>query len=352
MGQVTVTASTAGESVSASASFVVDALGPRRVWAIQQVSSVANLNTYAAQLADAVATVPAIGGFGVRVPWSLYTPDLLPAGKAMADKHGRAYSFRFMAGVNTPAAVLDSMDAGHIGFSAEGKPFPLPFGADGVPGNPIFEQAYREMLTELAAWSAANGVRLIHCSQYARDWAELAHGLEVRNAPGWTQAAFIEGHRRLITIAREVSDAYPGLVFEFPLSGHGPIGTVSPLLADHMAAEFGPWSRRVVFQGNGWAHNGRWGAADPAVAAQMDGCLTRPVARAFQAIQPWSTPATYDPATDPAPKNPQYDAAQVASALAAADGGDADYLEIYLPTFRSSMGGAVWAEPLAAWVAG
>lgn len=337
---VTVTDKSGGQAQASATWGEIDPLGPRRVWAIQQVSSVANLNTYAAQVANAKATAPALGGFGARIAWDLYTPEILPAGKAIADASGLPFSFRFMAGVHTPASLLDAMGPGYTALDADGQRFPLPFGSDGTAGNPVFEAGYRAMLTEVADWYAANGGSLLHCSQYARDWAELNHGLEVRNAPGYTQAAFIEGHRRLITIARDVVAAHPGLVVEFPLSGHGPLTAVSPALADHMVATFGAGTRQCVFQGNGWAHNNRWGAADPNIATQMDACFTRPVARALQAIQAWGGSTTY----------PQYTLAQVEAALTNADGCSPAYVELYLPTLRSINGGAVWAQPLAAWL--
>lgn len=316
---------------------------PRRVWAIQQVTSVANLNTYASQVADAKATAPALGGFGARIAWDLYTPAILPAGKAIADANGLPFSFRFMAGVHTPASMLDAMGAGYTALDVDGQRFPLPFGSDGTPGNPVFEDGFRVILTEVADWYKANGGSLLHCSQYARDWAELNHGLEVRNAPGYSLAAYLEGHRRLIDIAYDVAAAHPGLVVEFPLSGHGPLTNVSPVLADHMVTRFGAGTRRCVFQANGWGINGRWGAADPAVAAQMDACFARPVARALQAIQAWGgSGATF----------PQYTLAEVQSALSVASGCSPEYLELYLPTLRSVNGGAVWAQPLAEWLDG
>lgn len=347
MGTVTVTArDSAGNSTVRNLTYTVqqssDPLGPRRVWVLQQVSSRAELQNYASQIANAKQTVPALGGLGVRIAWDAYLRDksVLDLGKQIADANNLEYSFRFMAGRWTPDAFLSEMGSAYTHTTPAGELFPKPFSSSGGAGNPVFEREFRNLLTELAQWYTNNGCRLLHCSWYAMDWAELNHGAEVRAAAGYSQNAWLEGHKRLITIAREVADQFPGVVMEFPLSGYGPLTTVSPLLADHMVAQFGAGTRRCSMQANGWSNTGQWGAPNQTTDTQMDACFTRPLARGVQAIQPWGVNTTY----------PQYTATQVAGAVNQAELCDADYMEIYLPSLRSVNGGSVWSAPLQSWV--
>ncbi|MCW2767482.1 MAG: hypothetical protein JWO11_3441 [Nocardioides sp.] len=321
-----------------------DNLGPKKVWVLQQVSSKAELlKTYRAQIANCRATVPAVGGFGLRIAWSSYVADktILDAGKMVADENGLEFSFRFMAGRWTPASVLTAMGSSCYATKSSGERFPKPFNSAGSGGNPVFESAYEALLREVATWYDANDVHLLHNSWYAMDWAELNHGIEVRSAAGYSQAAWLTGHQRLIDIWRRVQVDHPNVVMEGPLSGYGPLTALSPKLADHMVAQFGASQRNVVLQANGWGANGQWGAPSATIDQQMDACFSRPLGRAVQAIQPWGGASQYG----------QYTVQQVQQAIAQAEACASDYMEIYAPTLRSVNGGAVWATPLANWVA-
>lgn len=346
-----------GVALTATASFTVttptttDPLGPRKVWVLQEVTSKSQLLTvYRSQIANCKATVPAVGGFGLRIAWDNYLADksIIDAGKMIADENGLDFSFRFMAGRHTPAAVLTQMGPNYTHTTPAGELFPKPFASDGSAGNPVFEAAFRALLEDLADWYDANDCHLLHNSWWAMDWAELNHGAEIRAAAGYSQAAWLDGHKRLVTIAAQVQAAHPGIVMEFPLSGYGPVTNannpeqgLSAQIADHMASVFGANKRNLSIQANGWSNAGQWGTT-PSNDALFDVCWSRPLARGVQAIQPWGVSATY----------PQYTASQITGAIAQATSCDADYMEIYTPTLRSVNGGAAWATPLANWING
>jgi len=322
----------------------------RTAYVLQQVSSKTELNNvYASQIADAEATVPALNGFGLRMGWKQYATDttVLDAGKAIADANGHEFAFRFMAGRHTPTAVLDEMGPNYYYTLGSGERVPKPFGSDGSAGNPVFEVHYRTLVGELLDWSQANDVDLLHLSWYAQDWAELNHGAEVRAAAGYSAAAWLEGHKRLMTIASEERATRPTVAVEWPFSGYGPLPTYTVQLNDHMAALFGAGSLRAYFQGNGWGPNGEWGAPDPTVEGQHDDNFARtsPVNRhGIQAIQPTTTWTEADIDLMLAHLNGT-------PSPAGSEAANASYFELYTPTVRGTSGQR-WADDIAVWVAG
>jgi hypothetical protein len=303
------------------------------------------LGTCRAQVADAKVTVPAVSGFSLRFPWSAVDePDrlgsLLSAGKRVADENGLKFSVRFMAGRSTPQRLLVQMGTAYTASNAAGEVFPTPFRSDGHAGNPYFADAYEALLRRLATWYDANGCTLLHAAWYGMDWAELNHGMEVRSAPGYSQPAWLSAHQGLVDRAAAVQVAHPDVVFEWPMSGYGPLAALSPALTDHIVRRFGASSDKAVIQANGWSHEGQWGAHSPEVDAAMDACFGRPVARGVQAIQGWGGST----------QHPQYTRTQIAGALNRARACSARYVELYLPTLLSANGGAAWQVPLASWV--
>lgn len=326
-------------------------LGPKMVWAVQQIASKADLANLATMLADAKATVPALGGLSLRMGWRQYEADksVLDAAKQIADDLGLQFSFRFMAGRFTPVRLLEQMIPGGYTAMLDGERIPIPFGADGSH-NYLFEQAWQELVTELADWYEDNDCHLLHLSWYAGAWAELNHDDEIRNAPGYTIDRFIDGHLRLIDIAGEIAVGRP-LVIEFPATGHGPLPVISGAINKHTIEVFGSGSRRAVLQMNGWSDTGLVGAPNMATAtALLSAIADPPVLKAVQAIQPWSTPQNPKPGAL-APKFPQFTVEQVRAALAKADSVSSAYIEVYLPTFLTKNGGVVWAQPLGEWIA-
>jgi hypothetical protein len=317
------------------------------VWALEQAETAAEvLGTYRAQVADARNTVPAVSGFSLRFPWSAVDEprtlgSLLSAGKRVADENGLKFSVRFMAGRSTPSRLLAQMGPAYTASSAAGEVFPMPFRSDGTAGNPYFADAYEALLRRLATWYDANGCTLLHAAWYGMEWAELNHGMEIRGAPGYSEPAWLSAHQWLVNRAAAVQADHPDVVFEWPLSGYGPLATMSPALADHIVRMFGAHSNKAVIQANGWSHEGQWGARIPAVDAAMDACFRRPVARGVQAIRGWGESTLH----------PQYSRAQIARALNRARACSAGYVELYLPTLLSANGGAAWQAPLSDWVA-
>ena len=342
MVTVTGTVRVGGQTIPVTADLTLPGAASRGVWVLQQFETIATLRAFGPTLADIMATVPAVTGFCVRMGWRQLLAAgginvVLNASKALAETNGLELAFRPMAGRHTPAATLTGMGNDYTATNTAGEAWPLPFSRAGTAGNPVFEQAYAALAHDVAAWYAANGSTLLHHSWFAMDWAELNHGKEVRAVPGYTQARWLEGHKRLVTAVASATEGM-GVVNEWPLSGYGPLTEVSPQLADHMVSLFA--EPECSIQGNGWSFEDQWGAATPAVRVLMDKCWERPLTHGLQAIQPWG-----------GTNQPQYTAAQVTAALGQATEVDAAYVEIYAPSLRASTGGAVWAQPLAAWSA-
>jgi len=289
----------------------------RGTWALQQVSSVAELRRLEPASIGPALRTPGLRGFSLRVPWHAVEEDfsLLEAGLEIARRHKVAYSVRFMAGRHTPRQVFEKgcrfyERPARGGDSARSK-VPAPFLADGSP-NAVFEAAYEKLTERLARWCRANGVRLLHMAWYGQEWAELNHGKEVRALTGYSYANWLRAHTRLMDIAfRHAGD---DLAVEYPMSGYGPLTQAAMDLTAHAEGRLGAWSPRFFFQANGWGPNGDWGAPTAATEAAFDRAWARPLFRGQQAIQPQD-----------------YDWAALFGLLRR---NRATYCEVYLPSFR------------------
>ncbi|HEY3238886.1 MAG TPA: Ig-like domain-containing protein [Acidimicrobiia bacterium] len=279
-------------------------------WVLQQVSSVTELRNLRTQI-DAALSLPGVVGLSVRFPWKSVDTSfaLLDEGLSYARAKGKAFSIRFMAGRHTPTRVFD---AGSPYYMKGSEKVPAPFYADGRP-NDVFERNWDEFVGRLAAWSRANGVKLLHLAWYGQDWAELNNGIEVRGAAGYTQTNWTNAHKHLIEIGARHSGS--DLAVELPLSGYGPLSNgPSAALADHMIAQVGADSDRFFFQANGWGPNGDWGAPSADVENQFDQIWAKAARGAEQMIQPQD-----------------YDWTSVYRHLYTNDAG---YAEVYLPSFN------------------
>lgn len=283
-------------------------------WVLYQVADVAQLRAVRGRIEDALA-LPGVVGFSLRFPWDAAdltgdqtTNALLDEAHDITRKAGKALSIRFMAGAHTPTRVFD---AGAASIGVGGDLAPLPW--DGTSGRvAVFLDAYADYAQRLAAWSRQHGVRLLHLSWFGLDWAELNHGAEVRAAAGYTEAAWLAGHRALIDVGARL--ASKDLAVELPLSGYGPLSSgESEALADHIVEVAGADNDRFFIQANGWDESRQWGAPDATVERQFDRIWARPLIRGVQMIQPdgydWTA---------------VFDQAEAASAT---------YGEIYLPSF-------------------
>ena len=284
-------------------------------WVLVQVTSEQQLQQWSGSIASVLQSYD-VRGLSLRVPWDVMTDALLDEGKAIADAAGKAYSIRVMAGHFTPQWVFDT---GSPSYSVNGDQVPTPFFPDGSP-NTVFEAAYGGLVSYLADYSRSRGVQLLHLPWYGQDWAELNNGLEVRSQPGYSESALIAAHERLLDIAIPFSG--DDLAIEFPMSGYGPLQSVSRELTDYIIASVGPDSPRVFVQANGLSPAGDWGAPDQGVESQMDQAVfSQDVLRGEQMIQPQT-----------------YDWGQVFSNVTE---NGADYVEIYLESFQQDDGGAL-----------
>jgi hypothetical protein len=291
-------------------------------WVLQQVSSAADLDRLRSQI-DAALSLPGVVGLSVRFPWKVADSSfaILERGLQIASARGKAFSPRFMAGRHTPARVFEAGSPYYL--TPSGEKVPAPFTPSGAP-NTVFETAWAEYVARLAAWSRAHGVRLLHLAWYGQDWAELNHGKEVRAVPGYSQAAWLRAHERLVDLAALVSGA--DLAVELPLSGYGPLSAngLSAALADRIVTAVGAGSSRFFVQANGWGPNGDWGAPDASTEADMDAVWSRPVKRGQQMIQP-----------------EDYDWSRVFTHLYT---NKASYAEVYLPSFTMARKAQLAAE--------
>ncbi len=253
-------------------------------WVLQQASNSEELKRFESKGLETALNTPNIRGFCLRVPWKAIDHDLGLAeqGLQLARRHHVAFSIRFMAGRHTPARVFDSGCRYYLTSRSKEKA-PMPFLEDGSP-NAAFEQAYEALVARLASWCRTNQVRLLHLAWYGQDWAELNHGLDVRQAKGYSQANWVRAHERLIAIGLKY--AGDNLAVEFPLSGHGPLTEVSLEMARHTLEKLGPLSQKLFFQANGWGPKGDWGAPTTETEKAFDRIWALPLCRGQQAIQP------------------------------------------------------------------
>ena len=272
-----------------------------------QVSSLQQLNQLAGSISDVLDRFH-VRGLSLRVPWDALDPTILERASQLAHDAGAGLSIRVMAGRFTPAAVFD---AGSPSYVVDGDRIPTPFFPDGSP-NTVFEAAYTDLVTFLASYCRAHDVHLLHLPWYGQEWAELNNGAEVRSQPGYSPAAILEAHERLLDIA--IPFAGDGLAIEYPMSGYGPLPALSQALTAHIVDTVGARSRLVYVQANGLDQNGDWGAPSAGTEAAMDAAVfAQPVARGEQMIQPGDFP--WD------------------RVYAGLEANGADYVEIYLPSF-------------------
>ena len=173
---------------------------------------------------------------------------MLDKGLAVAKKQGKQFSVRFVAGRYTPKRVFDDGAYSYVNKAKER--IPEPFSPTGAAGNPVFERAYAAAVDKIASWSRAHGVGLMHVPWCGFQWGEIYNGSEIESRPGYSWAAWLEGHKRLAKIALDRTDST--LAAEFALSGHwGKRGTGSGEVADMLVGIVGANSPRLIVQGNG-----------------------------------------------------------------------------------------------------
>ncbi len=272
------------------------------IWAIRNLASTAEISSNTSEINNALVNFRTTG-FSMRFPWSaadapngtLNTAMLTAARNVVTQASASAgveksLSLRFMAGHWCPTRVTNDPNCPWYTISGTTGRVPLPFHDDGS-FNTAFETYYEEEVDALAAWCRLNGVRLLHLPWYGKAWAEVNHGLEIRNGAvaslsyggtqvsGYTYARFLESHTRLMDIAFPY--AGDDLAIEWPLTGFGPITGGTPFAADIMAYAESltgvNGSPQIYVQGNGWDENGmRGGAAEePAFQTALNNSTTR-----------------------------------------------------------------------------
>lgn len=217
-------------------------------WVLQQVSSVSELDRARPQLEKALQT-PGVLGLSIRTPWKSVDGDFAIFNRAqeVAQATGKPLSIRVMAGRHTPTRVFDA--GAYFYVNAKGERIPKPFSDSGQPGNPVFEREYQQMVTQLATWSRANSVRLLHLPWYGHLWAEIDNGTEIQASQGYSNDAWTVGHLRLLDIGIAASNN--NLSVEFPMSGYwGGGGAAASRFFDRIVDSTGNWSPRVFLQGN------------------------------------------------------------------------------------------------------
>jgi hypothetical protein len=243
--------------IPAAAGAAAPAPGPQPgcgTWVLQQVSDKSALERQAPAI-DAALANSGVAGLSLRVPWTAIDADfgVLNRAAQLAKARGKQLSVRFMAGSSTPARVFNE---GAYYYTAGTKKMPKPFSNTGVAGNPVFERNFQAVVTKLAAWSRANGVKVLHLPWYGYQWAEIYNGTDLQAAKGYSYDAWLKGHLKLLDMGLAVSGS--DLTVEFALSGHwgGKAGAAN-VIADRIVASTGSWSRRAMVQGNGL---GQWNA--------------------------------------------------------------------------------------------
>jgi hypothetical protein len=259
-------------------------------WLLQQSISLAQLRSTAGPVSAALDT-PGVRGFSSRAPWNAVDEDLSLFDEAyrLAKQANRALSIRFMAGRWTPARVFRA--GAYYYVNSAGEKVPKPFSDAGVAGNPVFEAAYDRAVARMAAWSRSHGVRLLHLPWYGQKWAEIDNGEEIQQSRGYSFAAWLAGHKRLIDIG--LKHAGSDLSIEFAMSGHwGDDARGIRKFAEHIVARHRPWSPRVFLQGNGLGvFNGSPTAREIFRGMQMYGVGDYHWAEIYQALR--AVGATY-----------------------------------------------------------
>ncbi len=198
-------------------------------WLLQQVSTAASLDGYAPSIKASLESFD-VAGFSVRVPWSAIAADLSLLDRARAITPGRL-CVRFMAGRYTPPALMGRSfvyDGADSNGSGKGAVAPVTFNADGSD-NKVFLNAWKAKVTDLVAWSRANGVEILHLPWPGLLWAELALVSQQMALPGYTLLQVQNYHVAMERFA--IQAAAPDLTVEFPLSGYAPLALRTPIVA-------------------------------------------------------------------------------------------------------------------------
>jgi hypothetical protein len=263
------------------------------IWAIRNLASTAEMSSASGEINNALVNFRTTG-FSLRAPWSsmdapngTLNTSMLSAARNLVTQASasagveKSLSLRFMAGHWCPTRVTNDPACPWYTISGTTGRIPLPFHDDGS-FNTAFEAYYEEEVDALAAWCRLNGVRLLHLPWYGQDWAEVNHGITIRNGTaaslsyggtqvsGYTYQRFLDSHTRLMDIAYPY--AGDDLAIEWPLTGFGPITGSTPFADDIMgyarvltALDDSPL---IYIQGNGWDENGMRGGAGEEAAFQ------------------------------------------------------------------------------------
>jgi hypothetical protein len=215
-------------------------------WSMLQVSKLSALTFYRPQI-DASLKIPGVKGFSLRAPWSAIATNLsiFDTGVAIAAADHSALALRFISGVDTPSQFLGNSTT--IGSQR----IPLPWGPGTtttkfVP-NTVFENAYKAVVLQLAAYARLHGIHLLHLPWYSGTTAEVYNGPEVQRAPGYSITNFLTGYERLIAIGMSVTSS--SLSIEFPLGGVG-TGNVAQPLEAYIVAHYGSMNPAIMVQFN------------------------------------------------------------------------------------------------------
>lgn len=348
-GVTTSPAHTFSDQTASNQSAVAFAANPSQItqkicgtWALQQADNYTDFyNRYRFTTANAMSYAD-MRGFSFRLPWNAAPNNTtlvrqFEQADELINQHapgaarqpGKDYSIRFMAGRWTPQYVFDS--GAYYYTLADGTKVPKPFSDSGQPGNPAFENAYRQTVAALATWARSNGVSLLHLPWYGKEWAELSNSADLQQSAGYSYSAWLEGHKRLIDIALEYTGPHADgtdLSVEFPMSGAGRIvdaqmPAIQNLIA-HINSRVGNNSPQIFIQANGWGPSingvyGDWGALTSQAEADKDAAAWgQQVLVGEQAIQGESN----------------YNWDTMYSILRT---NDAKYAEVYVASFRTNI---------------
>ena len=217
-------------------------------------------------IAAAFAAAPSLRGISVHLGWSQLAgntvdPATMAANiaatlapwKAVAAQYHTGLMVRFVAGIDTPAAVFASgAPSTTVNYGGKAQQIPLPWDpANGGPNTP-FLTAYDNLVSALATWCQNNGVNELHLSWYGELYSELYVGPEITSAPGYTYAALLAGHEALLSIGLKYRT--PSLAIEYPLTGDGGtvINQLAPDLATYLSAAIPQHDPTVFVQLNNW----------------------------------------------------------------------------------------------------
>jgi len=274
------------------------------VWMILQPNTLSALQSQATRLRG-LLNRPGIEGLSLRVPWrELYTPSQVwdPAipdyGIAnITGPIGKKLDLRPMSGRFTPSwASSRNHDVVGLGQTWQ---VPVPFGTAatnltaGTPGNPLFEQYYQIMVSDAAAWSRANGIRLLHLPWYGRLWNEYDND-DVQDLTGYGPDITVwhTAHKRLMDFGLDATG--PDLMVEWPASGHPSNANRTPrinadihVVFNYGASRVGDYSDRGPMNtSNGW---GGVGITQPVGSVPGgSGSDARNSARTLAGYQAWA----------------------------------------------------------------